>query len=281
MRFKLEKGRSLDYCFFIKLSVLPLRKEEIVQSIFQDIKSQLNGLDKVYWGINPAYLYRGLRYYKEYLNALVNSKRIYADGQTIVWLWNVFIQRAKIPERAATTDLFPLILEKSLSEKARIFLLGSEEEVVRTVYERFRDFGIVGYRNGYFRDEEVARIIDEINSASPDILFVGLGNPKQEKFIIENIDRINAKVIIPCGGLFDHYVKYRRAPKFLVKMGLEWFWRLLQDKFSRYRLRQVRQSFLFIFEFLLWFAFCRLQYCSQERRVSNSLKTKRRTDQLH
>ncbi|MDI3473268.1 MAG: N-acetylglucosaminyldiphosphoundecaprenol N-acetyl-beta-D-mannosaminyltransferase [Thermotogaceae bacterium] len=233
--------------FLEGIKVLTATLNELVDMIFFDVDHPQKGLDRVYWGINPAYLYRGKRYYSEYIQVLRNSSRVYVDGFSILLLWNYFKRmHPKIPERVATTDLFPVILEKNRHLKKRIFLLGSEENVVRKVFDEFKSFGIVGYHNGYFRKEENDFIINCINQLKVDILFVGLGNPKQERWIIENIDRLQTRVIIPCGGLFDHYAKYRKAPDFFRKHGLEWIWRLWESRFSSYRLKQVRESILYV-----------------------------------
>lgn len=207
-----------------------------------------NDLNRVYWGVNPAYLYRGFKYFPEYIKVLRKSENVYVDGQSIVFLYNLFKkENERIPERSATTDLFPKILELNTIYKRRIYLLGSKEENVRKVYENYKMFNIVGYHNGYFDKDglENEEVINEINDLKIDILFVGFGNPLQEKWILRNLEKIKASVIIPCGGLFDHYSVYRRAPKVYIHLGLEWLWRLVEDRFSKYRRTQVKESILF------------------------------------
>ena len=87
---------------------------------------------------------------------------------------------------------------------------------------------ILGTRNGYFTSAEEKDIIREIKSLSPDLLLVGLGAPKQEKWIYENLRFTGAKVAIGVGGSFDVMAgNIKRAPKIFQKLGLEWFYRLL------------------------------------------------------
>jgi len=82
--------------------------------------------------------------------------------------------------------------------------------------------------NGYTYDESGA--LNLINSIKPNLLFVGLGTPKQEKFIKDNLNEINANIIIPVGSAIDYFTGYRkRAPLWMRKIGLEWLYRLFQE----------------------------------------------------
>lgn len=87
---------------------------------------------------------------------------------------------------------------------------------------------IVGGHNGYFDAEEEKKIIADIKRLSPSILLVGLGAPKQEKWIYEHLEEVGAKVAIGVGGSFDVMAgNVKRAPKLFRKLGLEWFYRLI------------------------------------------------------
>ena len=84
---------------------------------------------------------------------------------------------------------------------------------------------IVGAENGY---QDFNNVIEKINIARPDILLVGLGSPKQEKFIYENLSKMpSVKLAVGVGGAFDFISgRVKRAPKILQKIGMEWLWRL-------------------------------------------------------
>lgn len=109
--------------------------------------------------------------------------------------------------------------------KGRIFLFGGTQEVIEKTAEKLGE-GIVGFENGY---QDFDKVIEKINLAKPDILLVGLGSPKQEKWIYENLKKMpSVKVAIGVGGAFDFISGHvRRAPKILQKIGLEWLWRLM------------------------------------------------------
>lgn len=235
----------------MEIEFMKCTTEELAERILTEnfnSKLPLDDINRVYWGVNPAYLYRGLKYYPEYIAALKRSKNVYIDGSSILLFHNLFkAKHEKVPQRSATTDLFPILLKKNYVYGRRIFLLGSTEQNVHKVYEKYRDCNLVGFHHGYFEKNgiENERIIKKINDADTEILFVGFGNPLQEEWILTNLTKISAPVIIPCGGLFDHYSVYKRAPKIIINLGLEWFWRLCQDKFSKTRLKQVKESVMF------------------------------------
>lgn len=139
-----------------------------------------------------------------------------------------------LSERTPTPDFINEIFEIGEERKWSIYFLGSElasiKKSVEKVKKRFPKLVIAGYHHGYFDEGEEARLISEINRKKPDILIVGMGSPKQEKWIDENKNKINAKVFWSVGALFDIISgKMSRGPIFLQKMGLEWLYRLYQE----------------------------------------------------
>jgi N-acetylglucosaminyldiphosphoundecaprenol N-acetyl-beta-D-mannosaminyltransferase len=115
-----------------------------------------------------------------------------------------------------------------------IFFLGAKEEVVEKLVEnvklKYPKLLVAGFRNGYFSDEEEKKIIKMINESGAKILFVALGAPKQELFINKYKGVLKVKIAMGVGGSFDVLsgVK-RRAPWMFRKLGLEWFYRILQE----------------------------------------------------
>jgi N-acetylglucosaminyldiphosphoundecaprenol N-acetyl-beta-D-mannosaminyltransferase len=132
------------------------------------------------------------------------------------------------------TDLFPLLIKKIEGTRTGPFFLGSKENViiqaVKNIQKEYPALNISGYNNGYFSADEEPGIIEKINKSKANILFVGMGFPLQEKFIIKNIDKINPNLIWNVGGLFDILSGYKpRAPRFFRKMRLEWLFRLMLE----------------------------------------------------
>lgn len=157
---------------------------------------------------------------------------INADGQSIVWA-SKFLGKP-VPERVAGIDLMEDIIKLSVKEGYGIYFFGAEEAVVKKVVnsykEKYSGINISGYRNGYFTDEDMPLIIEDMKNSKADILFVAFSSPKKEYWLEENIDKINIPFCMGVGGSFDVVAgKTVRAPRWMQKMGLEWFYRFLQE----------------------------------------------------
>lgn len=99
---------------------------------------------------------------------------------------------------------------------------------------------VVGYNHGYFDSHEEETIVDKINLLSPDVLFVGLGCPKQEEFIDKYKDKLNVKLIVAVGGSFDVLAeRVKRAPRWMISLGLEWLYRVMVEPVRIKRLKKV------------------------------------------
>jgi N-acetylglucosaminyldiphosphoundecaprenol N-acetyl-beta-D-mannosaminyltransferase len=117
-----------------------------------------------------------------------------------------------------------------------MFFLGTQQPIVekaaRVLKESYPDLKILGVHNGFFDKEpkslENEEVLSRINSVNPDILVVGFGMPLQEKWIMENLDRLQIKVVIPVGAFFDYLAgETPRAPRWMTDNGLEWLGRLI------------------------------------------------------
>ena len=168
----------------------------------------------------------------ELRDLMLQADLIHADGMPMVFA-SRFLHSTPLPERVATTDLFHDIAAVAQHRGARFFLLGASKAVVdRTVQcvrTRYPDLEIVGHHCGFLRragDEE--RIIDEINEVRPDILWLGLGFPREHRFAMRHRDALrNVGVIKTSGGLFDFLSgKNPRAPGSMYQCGLEWAYRI-------------------------------------------------------
>lgn len=155
---------------------------------------------------------------------------IHADGMPLVFASRVFY-RTPLPERVATTDLFHDTARLAQQRRVRFFLLGATDFTVELVTQRVRalypELELVGHRGGYLRHEEEARVIEDINNARPDILWLGLGVPREQEFAFRHRDRLcGVGLIKTCGGLFDFLSgKNSRAPDWMQVAGLEWAYR--------------------------------------------------------
>jgi len=146
-----------------------------------------------------------------------------------------------LPERIAGFDLMMEILKLLDRQGKSIFLLGGRPGVAGKAAERistrFSGVQIKGYYHGYFTDEEDREVIERINSCKPDVLFVALGSPKQEKWIYRYKNELNVKIAMGVGGSFDVLAgDVKRAPEAFRRLGLEWFYRLVTQPWRAKRM---------------------------------------------
>lgn len=167
----------------------------------------------------------------EQLKKIVNScGLINADGQGIVWGANLLGE--KIPERVAGVDLFLNIVELSAQKGYRLYFLGAKDQVVKKVIEIFKlkypTIKIAGYRHGYFSKEEEPSIAQAISQSKADVLFVAMSSPQKEYFLGQYASVMKVPFMMGVGGSFDVVAGItQRAPVWMQKIGLEWFYRLL------------------------------------------------------
>lgn len=155
---------------------------------------------------------------------------IHADGEPMVKMSRLLCKEA-LPERVATTDLVHNTAEIAQKENISFYFLGASQEVIEVAVnkmkERYPELNFVGYRNGYISKDEEAGVLEEINACAPDILWIGMGVPLEQDFIVRNRDKLkNVGVIKTSGGLFDFLSgKNKRAAPWMQKWGLEWAYR--------------------------------------------------------
>lgn len=183
----------------------------------------------------------------EKLKNIVNDcPLINADGQSIVWAGRFL--GYKIPERVTGIDLFGELVKKASDEGLRVYYFGGEElilqKVIQTHISMYPNLKIVGFRNGYFEEYESDTIAKNICESEADIVFVAFSSPKKEFWIHNNKEKMNVPFIMGVGGSFDVLAgKTKRAPMWMQKFGLEWFYRFIQEPrrmFRRYIIGNIK-----------------------------------------
>ena len=161
------------------------------------------------------------------------SDIINADGQAVVWASRFLGKPLK--ERVAGIDLMANLVEMAHKNNYKIFLFGAKEDVVKTVVEKYSEIYspniIAGYRNGYFSPSEEKEIAQQIADSGTQMLFVAISSPIKENFLFKYRDILkNVNLIMGVGGSFDVVAgKTKRAPTWMQKAGLEWFYRFAQE----------------------------------------------------
>ncbi len=162
-----------------------------------------------------------------------NSDLINADGQAVIWASKFLNQPLK--ERVAGIDLMQHLLELAHKSNYKVFLFGAKEEVVSKVADiyaqKYNNGIIAGYRNGYFSSEDEPNIAQQIANSGAQMLFVAITSPIKENFLYKHRDILkNVNLIMGVGGSFDVEAGItKRAPLWMQKIGMEWFYRFLQE----------------------------------------------------
>ena len=167
-----------------------------------------------------------------------------ADGMPIVLLSRLL--RNRIPERVTGADMVPKICRRFAEEGMTVYILG------QTGGMRSENLGgvkIAGIDESFVKfDEDQPEVIERINAAKPDLLFVALGNPKQELWMGRNAAKLRVPAMIGVGGTFNFIAgKVKRAPRWMQKCGLEWIYRISQEPgrlWRRYAYGLVKFSWL-------------------------------------
>ncbi|HXE98647.1 MAG TPA: WecB/TagA/CpsF family glycosyltransferase [Dongiaceae bacterium] len=151
------------------------------------------------------------------------------DGIGMVYAMRLLA--GKKVSRVPGADLMQQICARSAGNGHRIFIYGATEEVNRGAVEelqnRYPGINIVGRANGYVKPEEMDALVERINRAGTDILFVALGSPRQEKWLHEHLPKLSIKLAQGIGGTLDTITGHvKRAPQVFQSLGLEWFYRL-------------------------------------------------------
>ncbi|MCL1989126.1 MAG: WecB/TagA/CpsF family glycosyltransferase [Firmicutes bacterium] len=132
-----------------------------------------------------------------------------------------------ITERVPGCDITQDLLKTATTSSC--YLLGAAPTIAEKAAQNLREQGVnvVGFRDGYYKPEEMSTIIEEINLLKPDILILGMGMPRQENWAFQNKDNLPCKITLCVGGTIDVIAgNVKRAPKIMRKAGLEWLYRL-------------------------------------------------------
>lgn len=169
---------------------------------------------------------------EELMGILNEADLVVMDGTGITWAYKKLT--GKTAERVAGYDLVQNVFSAMKNTEYTAYFFGGKpgvaEKAAENMKKAYPGLKIIGCHDGYFNSAEEVKLILELKNLSPDFLLVGLGAPKQEKWIYNNIRLTGAKVGIGVGGCFDVMSgEIKRAPEFMQKMRLEWFYRLIKQ----------------------------------------------------
>ncbi len=169
---------------------------------------------------------------RRYAKILEEADLVCADGMGVVWASR--LTGAPLPERVNVGEMIAPVCEMAAQHGARVFLLGGApgiaQEAAARLTEQYASLQIVGVRDGYFHASEAQDVIDHIKHARPDLLLVGMGVPKQEKWLWRWREQLHVPVLWGVGAGLDYLAgRVPRAPAWMRRVGLEWSFRLLVE----------------------------------------------------
>lgn len=178
-------------------------------------------------------------------NILLSADVITADGIGVILGSKILNGRLK--ERVTGADLAHDLIEYCNQEGYRVFLFGAAPESNEKALEKLKTrfpHAIFKGQHGFVNNEEIEEVKDQIQQFQPHLLLVGLGSPKQEMFIYENLQKLNVPLSIGIGGMIDIFSgTVKRAPKIMRDTGTEWLYRLITQP-KRIRRQLVLPKFL-------------------------------------
>jgi len=210
---------------FAGIKIYPISFNESIDSVVNYVKS-----DEYHYQIslNAGKIVEAQRDLK-LLNIINNADIINADGMPVKIITKLICK--KNTYRMGGLDYMDGLAIKYPGYKYYFF--GSTQEAVcNTVahYKKEYNMNVVGWRNGYFKRDELDEIINDINKKGTDILFVALGTPAKEYFLYDNKESLKCKFAVGVGGAFNIVAGIsKRAPQWVQKIGMEWFYRFAQE----------------------------------------------------
>ncbi len=207
--------------------------EEIIKRSMDAISQKTDS--KVFACANPHSIVAAQKD-KDFLRALNNADFVVADGVGVTLMGRLLGR--DVGPRIAGEDYFISLLD-ALEKKGsgRVFFFGSSEKVLEIIKDKFGrkypHLTLCGTLSPPYRpwsEAENNLMLKAINSANPDVLWIGMTAPKQEKWIENNRDKLNAPIVGAIGAVFDFFAEtYPRAPKWMCRIGLEWLYRLIKE----------------------------------------------------
>jgi N-acetylglucosaminyldiphosphoundecaprenol N-acetyl-beta-D-mannosaminyltransferase len=206
---------------------------------YEIFNSSLESIDfannKVINTINP-HSYCISKNDKIFEKALKSSDVLLPDGIGIV-LAEKFLNNHNI-KKIAGFDLFLFLMQKLNTVNGSVFFLGASQDTLDKIKRKcaleYPNVSFGNYSPPYkpvFTTEDSNKMCSQVNAFQPDVLFVGMTAPKQEKWVYKYKDDLNANNICSIGAVFDFYAgNVNRAPKFIVRLGLEWLHRSMKSK---------------------------------------------------
>ena len=236
---------TLDSVTVVNILGVPVENITRNQSIVKVMKMiEKGGVNQVIF-LNPYKIMR-IRSNAD-LRHIISMTDMYLDGGAGLQ-WASKMLKHPIKERISVLSFMMDIIRVSEMKEYTIFLVGAKPEIVERTFaninKSFPKIRIIGRHGGYFKPEREKAIIEAIKKSEPDIIFVGFGFPKEDKWIFKLKKELKKGVIIGVGGSFDIISgEIKKAPPFFMEKGLDWFYRIITRPWRFGRLLRVKYFF--------------------------------------
>jgi len=203
-------------------------------TLFNEPLSTINA-PKVLINTINAHSFNTVQIDKDFGEALESSNILLPDGVSVVWAMRM-LTGMKL-KKVAGADLFFYEMKRLNEIGGKCFFLGSSNDTLQLILKKaaieYPNVKVFSYSPPYkpvFSDEDNKAMIDEVNAVQPDVLFIGMTAPKQEKWAHSHFDELQVGHVCCIGAVFDFYAgKINRAPNWMIKIGMEWFYRLVKE----------------------------------------------------
>ena len=220
-----------EVCLHMKLDIMGLQFDNVTMDEAAARAEEILAGEKTCYAVTPnaEIAYEAL--HDEKLRALLyGADLVLTDGAGVVL--GAKILKTPLKEKVAGIDFAANLLGVLEETGGRLYLLGGKPGIAEQAAENMKKthpkLCICGTADGYFKDE--APVIARINEARADVVFVCLGAPKQECFMHDHRAELNVRLMIGLGGSLDGFAgTVRRAPKWMIRLQLEWLYRLLRE----------------------------------------------------
>jgi N-acetylglucosaminyldiphosphoundecaprenol N-acetyl-beta-D-mannosaminyltransferase len=228
---RMKKTSNINRLDILGVKISPINYPLALKQIFDWVKNR----QRNYVCVAAVHLVMECQQDPELLAGVNQAGLVTPDGMPLVWLLKLAGQQ-KV-ERVYGPDLMLKICQQAVQTRATIFLLGGakgqSQNLKSVLHEKFPGIKIVGHVDTPVRplsQRENQQIIKQINAAGPQLIFVGLGCPHQEQWMIDNLPHLKTGVAIGVGAAFDFLTgRVKQAPHWMRAIGLEWLFRLMQE----------------------------------------------------
>jgi N-acetylglucosaminyldiphosphoundecaprenol N-acetyl-beta-D-mannosaminyltransferase len=228
-----ESFFNMNNIVFLCIKIDRITVNELIENIADYILTNSSNVI-AHHNLHSLYLYHHDNKLQEFYK---RSSKTHADGMSLIFLGNLLGIPLLREHRITYVDLILPLMEKAAEKGWRVYFVGSKpgvgEEAVKRLRSKYPNLQIASH-HGYFdskpASDENQNLLANITAFRTDILMVGMGMPRQEHWILDNLDSINSYVILPCGACMDYVAGVvRTPPRWAGRIGLEWLFRLISE----------------------------------------------------